>query len=381
MKLNETYMSIQPKERVLYLDLLKCLGMFIVVQGHIHTDYGWFSLPLHSFVIPLYFFLSGLTFRRSKFPNFKSFLKHRLKSLMLPYFIFSIATWCVWAGYNYIIKTDVNYLFPLLQTIFAQGSGNFLIHNVPLWFVPCLFVVECLYYFIDYLHNSKYIYAMLIIFASIGVWMINGPFSSFLILLPWSVEGAFIGILFYGTANLLTKKISLKDIKSKVVENKYISLLGIIIITIILIFTSHWNGHVSIGSDLLGKSALLFFVNAFLGIISITLFSILISSVKSDSNIFNKIMDFHYWFGRNSFYIMSTHVPIKGFLIVGLATITHLSKSFIVNDYLLAAIVFAITCILSSIAAIIVTKIKSHDEMMLNKIRLKLKAKQQSIKG
>lgn len=42
-------------KRVGYLDLLKCLGMFIVVSGHIHTNYGWFSLPIHSYVIPLFF--------------------------------------------------------------------------------------------------------------------------------------------------------------------------------------------------------------------------------------------------------------------------------------------------------------------------------------
>ena len=144
-------------ERVKYLDLLKCLGMFIVVQGHIHTNYGWFSLPLHCYVIPLYFFLSGLTFRRSKFPVFKDFVIHRLKSLMLPYAMFSVVTWLIWAAFNYISHAEVDYWSPLLQTLLAQGSGGFLVHNVPLWFVPCLFIIEIIYYWIDCLKKQSHI--------------------------------------------------------------------------------------------------------------------------------------------------------------------------------------------------------------------------------
>lgn len=205
--------QLKIKERVKYLDLLKCLGMFIVVQGHIHTHYGWFSLPLHSFVIPLYFFLSGLTFRRSKFPHFSGFIKHRLKTLIFPYVLFSIVTWGVWAAYNYVlINADIDYWGPLFQTIWAQGSGNYLVHNVPLWFVPCLFVIESMYYWIDKLKSQCQIIIVLIVCALIGVWMINGQLSGFFHKLPWSTEGAFIGVIFYGFANLLVKNISLSNV-------------------------------------------------------------------------------------------------------------------------------------------------------------------------
>lgn len=356
------------KERVKYLDLLKCLGMFIVVQGHIHTNYGWFSLPLHCYVIPLYFFLSGLTFRRNKFPQFKQFFIHRLKSLMLPYAIFSVATWGIWAIFNYLTHTQVDYWGPLIQTIFAQGSGGFLVHNVPLWFVPCLFIIEMMYYWVDHLKKQSYILFTLIACAALGAYMITGPYSSFFNLLPWSTEGAFVGILFYGLGNLLVKNISLKELEDKVTNHLIFSISTIVVLSVIVVFTAYWNGHVSIGSDLLGKSSLMFYANAIMGIITIVLFSIIISKINTNSKLFNTIMDFHYWFGRNSFYIMSTHIPIKGILIVIMATLTHKSNSFIVNDYLYAAIVFAATCALSSLASIIVIKIKKHDEAMVQKM-------------
>ena len=355
------------KERIQYLDLLKCLGMFIVVQGHIHSNYGWFSLPLHCFVIPLYFFLSGLTFRRSKFPNFIDFVKHRFKSLLVPYVMFSVVTWGIWALYNLVLNVEVNYWAPLLQTILAQGSGGFLVHNVPLWFVPCLFVIEMLYYWLDKLHNQGAILFVLVLCAIFGGWMIEGPYASFFHLLPWSIEGAFVGIVFYGVGNLLVKNISLKQIDIKVNSHKRISFISIVVISVIVVFTSYWNGHVSIGSDLLGKSVVLFFVNAFAGIISISLFSILVCSIDIKFSWYNKIMNFHYWFGRNSFYIMSTHVPIKGILIVMMASFIGKTSMFVVNDYVCCAIIFTLTCIFSSLASILVVKKKEQDEKwMLN---------------
>lgn len=355
------------KKRVKYLDLLKCLGMFIVVQGHIHTNYSWFSLPLHSYVIPLYFFLSGLTFRASKFNSFGAFVKHRLKSLMLPYAMFSVVTWCVWAVFNRVQGVEVDYWGPLLQTLLAQGSGDFLVHNVPLWFVPCLFLIEMMYYWIDRLPKKRYILLALILCAFIGVWMINGDYSYIFHLMPWSAEGAFVGVAFYGVANLMVKRISLAELEAKVLSLKGYAIFAIIILTIILVPVSYWNGKMSIGSDLLGKSPILFYFDAFVGIVTIVLFSILVCSIKTKSVLFNKLMDFHLWFGRNSFYIMATHVPVKGVLIVAIASMLNCRKYYVENDYFLFALVFTATCLISSLLSVLVVKMKKHDEKMVEK--------------
>ena len=192
------------KKRVDYLDMLKCLGMFIVVSGHIHPYYGWFSLAVHCFVIPLYFFLSGMTFKRNKFPSLWEFIKHRAKTLLLPYLMFSLVTWAFWAVFNVAYHNQVNLWAPLLQTFIAQGSGGFLVHNVPLWFLPCLFVIEVLYYMIDKLPEWANI-TVCILLSGLGACMISwwrGPF----ILLPWSIESAFVSILFYGAGNWLVKQ-------------------------------------------------------------------------------------------------------------------------------------------------------------------------------
>lgn len=354
-------------KRVAYLDMLKCLGMFIVVQGHIHPYYGWFSLPLHSFVIPLYFLLSGVTFKRSKFPNFGTFAKHRAKTLLLPYAMFSVITWIIWATFRYLTHSEVDsYWNPLIQTLIAQGSGGFLVHNVPLWFVPCLFVIESMYYFVDKLPKWANLLTC-IICAFIGTWMITGPYSDTLKLLPWSIESAFAAIIFYCAGNMLTKTWSLKEIEEKIVANKWWVILTIVVLTLVLINTAHWNGHITLGSDNMGRSPLMFYFNAFMGIISIFLFSVLMCSVKCENILWKKLMNFHLYFGKNSFYIMATHVPVKGFLMVGFAAFLHKSVPFIAKDYLWAAITFAVTCIICAILAYFIGKQKERDHAWVMK--------------
>lgn len=356
------------KGRVAYLDMLKCLGMFIVVSGHIHTSYGWFSLPIHSYVIPMFFLLSGMTFRSSKYAKFGDFIKHRMRTLMLPYAMFSVVTWVFWAAYSYITHSNIDsYWMPLLQTLLAQGSGHFLVHNVPLWFVPCLFVIEMIYYWLEKLSNSVKLVSSVVL-AVIGVMMIHVWKGAFL-LLPWSIESAFASVIFYYIGNVVVSKYGLKGIEDKVLDNKKISIVTILGLTVILIFTSHYNGHISLGSDLLGKTPFLFYFNAFIGIVTIILYAILVCSVDYKSNFAKSVLAFHLWFGRNSFYIMATHVPIKGVIMVGMAMMIGKSIKFVGNDWVCMPIVFIITCAICSLLSVWIARLKKRDEQLMTKIR------------
>lgn len=359
--------SLKPK-RVDYLDMLKCLGMFIVVSGHIHPYYGWFSLPLHGFVIPLYFLLSGMTFKRGKFPTLWAFVKHRAKTLLLPYLILSIVTWAFWAAFNVASHNQVDLWGPLLQTFIAQGSGGFLIHNVPLWFLPCLFVIEVLYYMIDKLPEWANILCCVLL-SILGACMISwwqGPF----VLLPWSIESAFVAIIFYCAGNLLVKHFGLVGIQDKVLERKWLSLAIIVILTLVMINTAHWNRHISLGSDSLGKYPPMFYVNAFMGIISTGLFSILVCSINRGNKFVNAVMNYHLWFGRNSLWIMATHVPIKGVLVLLIAKKIGKNEFFVTHDWWCMAIVFALTCAICSVLALIIVRLKKKDEQRVEKCRI-----------
>lgn len=356
------------KKRVDYLDMLKCLGMFIVVSGHIHPYYKWFSLSVHCFVIPLYFFLSGMTFKRNKFPSLWEFIKHRAKTLLLPYLMFSLVTWVFWAVFNVVSHNQVNLWGPLLQTFIAQGSGGFLVHNVPLWFLPCLFVIEVLYYMIDKL--SEWANIMVCILLSVlGACMISwwrGPF----VLLPWSMESAFVSILFYGAGNWLVKHWGLVGIQERVLSKKWLSLIIMIVLTLVMINTAHWNGHITLGSDNLGKLPPMFYLNAFMGIVTSSIFAILVCSIKRDNKLVKAVMNYHLWYGRNSLYIMATHVPVKGIIILIMAKIIGKNEYFVTHDWWCLAVVFALTCAICSVLSLIIVKWKKMDEQRVEQWRL-----------
>ena len=141
------------KKRIDYIDIAKGLGMMTIIWGHIMYA-GISNAIVYAFHIPLYFFLSGLVFSRERYASFGEFVMKRVKGLLFPYIIFSFLTWVLWAAFAYVSHAQVNsYWMRLLQTFIAQGSDGYLIHNVPLWFVTCLFVVEVAYYYLSQLKD------------------------------------------------------------------------------------------------------------------------------------------------------------------------------------------------------------------------------------
>jgi fucose 4-O-acetylase-like acetyltransferase len=125
-----------------------------------------------------------------------------------------------------------------------------------------------------------------------------------------------------------------------------------------------------LGSDLLGKFPPLFYLNAFIGIVTSGLFAVLVCSIKRDNKLINAVMNYHLWFGRNSLYIMATHVPIKGIIMVGIAKIIGKSVGFVADDWWCMAIVFVLTCAICSLLALWIGKWKKKDEQRVEKWRL-----------
>lgn len=190
--------------RLLYNDFAKGMGMLLIVWGHIRLS-GLSNAFVYSFHIPLFFALSGMVFNKSKYENFGCFIRKKVKSLLVPYFLFSIVTWAVWAGFAYLThQKDVNYLMPLMETFIAQGSGGYLVHNVPLWFVSCLFVMEMIYYFIaDF--RQIWITLLTISFAICSFCAINYCKAIDFTAIPWNIETALLGIPFFAAGHWVIK--------------------------------------------------------------------------------------------------------------------------------------------------------------------------------
>lgn len=119
------------KARILFIDIAKCIAMFLVIHNHFLMDYGngVVKIVIASFHMPLFFMLSGLTI---KTPNsYKDVLLHifnRVIRMMLPFYL-----WCfLYSGFSY------GNVFKILwgsNTTIALGGA---------WFIPCFFIADIL---------------------------------------------------------------------------------------------------------------------------------------------------------------------------------------------------------------------------------------------
>jgi len=129
-----------------YIDFAKGIGILIVVLGHASLV----GLPVHFFIysfhMPLFFVITGMLTAVTKAYDrpFKSVFLSRLRTIMLPYLIFSVIYTLIDYLELKLAPTDTKaFYFPLniKDSLTLVGSG-------PLWFLPTLFISECIYIFL-----------------------------------------------------------------------------------------------------------------------------------------------------------------------------------------------------------------------------------------
>lgn len=152
------------------------------------------------------------------------------------------------------------------------------------------------------------------------------------------------------------KKNSHNNIQKHITERKLLSWLLVVVLFVLLYFTATLNGYVTIGSNSVGNNAFLFYLNSFIGIIGMILLSVQLSVLQAHTAFFQRIMNYLKWFGRNSFYAMATHFPIKE--LVG-RFIDKLFCCDVHTDIKYAALTFIITLIINSLVVWMCCVIKS----------------------
>lgn len=127
------------KERVAWLDVAKCLGIFAVYIGHFGKDAGLIYDYVFQFHVPLFFFLAGCTRRISAGKPLDS-VKQATKNLLIPFFLFGLIYLALLALVVDSLNDTPGHLLILLKGAprnqFAAGS---------LWFLTCLWVIEVLF--------------------------------------------------------------------------------------------------------------------------------------------------------------------------------------------------------------------------------------------
>lgn len=279
-------------KRVKWVDYAKAISIFFVVLLHAGIPDPGKGL-IRVFLIPLFFFLSGIFNNPQKYPNYITFIKQKGIRILIPYFFFNFITYLFWLliGRHYGLDSEFtdNPVEPIYGILYS--TSTWMKHYVPLWFLACLFLVESMYYFVFRKiekHNVKLIFLFLFGVSGYLNYIYN-PYP-----LPWSIDIALPMIVFYGVGSLLKEPLLKMD------KNVFRYLLLSILSFAVVFLMYKVNAEVKVFINVYGNY-FYFFVGAFAGII----FSV--SALKM-LDIYLKPVRFLQFIGENTLIILALHL-------------------------------------------------------------------------
>jgi fucose 4-O-acetylase-like acetyltransferase len=182
-------------KRINWIDEAKGIAILLVIIGHTISKYTYGSLIrgiIFSFHMPLFFILSGMTYKGSlSLPQFKTATKKSIRKLLIPaLLIFLILTiYSIWLFPEQL--SDLGFYKEKIYTlIYASGvNTHFMDNEIPalgkLWFLFALVIARTLF---DYCHlyfSEMQLALVCSIFSALGI--ILGQIQC----LPFSMDIAF----------------------------------------------------------------------------------------------------------------------------------------------------------------------------------------------
>lgn len=252
------------KERFLWVDYTKLIGIYLVVLGHLQFISDSLMTWIYSFHMPLFFVLSGL-FARPDNSSFSCILKKNAQALLKPYIVFSLISYVWWLFAKFIPNCNqeelsvMDFLIqPILGVFLGEGrytSFSFPI-NTPLWFLVGLFFCRIFFQIISNSVKEKHLTLILIltnIFIIVFFALFKKPHYSI-----FSILSALLCFPFYTFGYFYNKQKNATTSKSRL----FILILLSLIVGGVL---SIYNGRVDVAKVIFGHNILLFY---FIGIIN-----------------------------------------------------------------------------------------------------------------
>ena len=224
-------------------------------------------------------------------------IQKKVKTILIPYFVFSILTYFFWFFLGRHFGEDKELAIPLLKPLvgilYSVATGEWLHFNTPLWFLTCLFIVAIIYYFISKVNKNSIRIILVFLIVLIG-YLLS---LTRLIILPWSLNISLIAIVFL-EFGFISKKLII-DFSN---QRKLVIFILLILSLLLTCFFSYVNGRIDMSSNQYGN-ILFFYLGAFFGISGTIFFSILIPKIS--------IIEF---IGKNTIIILALHGIIASFI-------------------------------------------------------------------
>lgn len=189
-----------------WIDIARAFAMIFVIFVHIgnelvanglqrDTAFNTVTTAMNPIKIPLFFMISGFLFS-VKNKSCRHFMHRELRTRLIPYLIWGSFMGIVGVAMD-LIRSGFNFSnlkkFVLSEYVLPLVRGNLI------WFVPCLFVVEVLFFCLLKISKQN----LLILSALAAVCTVAGYYLSSERVLPWKVDTALTSLQFMTFGYLL----------------------------------------------------------------------------------------------------------------------------------------------------------------------------------
>ena len=159
------------RQRIAYIDFMKCLCIMLIVMYHINHDFFNYLAPnlnnaLQAFRLPMYYFISGIFFKL--YEGFADFTRRKVNNILVPFVFFIILNFvmrCVEALLRLMIGADPIDIDPVI--LVEPFYLRYWQWTTPLWFLLSLFWVNLLFYAIH--RWIKPLWALLLVTTALSV--------------------------------------------------------------------------------------------------------------------------------------------------------------------------------------------------------------------
>jgi len=310
-------------ERINWIDIAKAVGIYLVVLGHLDITPVMRNV-IYSFHMPLFFFISGFTFKRALQLDFATLLKKKFQSLVCPYISFSIILFLFLHFVRRRLSSDPGADFSASDALIQIALGvNGEAYSTPLWFLVTLFLAELALWSI--LKINKKPWQMLVVLAMFSFGMVYEYLyqTKGVKVLPFDLNLVAYYEIFLVAGYYVSELSFWKNMQLK---NK---LLGLFLSMVLFALSLMLNSQIAEASVGIWVSV----AAAFLGIATTLFISQLIPR--------NKVLDF---VGKNTLVILALHLIAFSVLKAVCIFVLHLDISVLQNAGF-ANVVYAIATI------------------------------------
>lgn len=301
-KMNTLEIQTSKSQRFSIIDVAKGIGILFVVFAHVNFTPELLTY-IYSFHMPLFFILSGMVFNGEKYNTFFAFFKRKFYTLICPYFFYYILAMVIKFVIDIFVSGISSELFKdyglyFVQMFLAQNSS--VVVNDPLWFVPCLFVAEMLYYFLSKLEPTRRILVCVLI-SAMGWFLESGILPWNCSYIPWSIDTAMFAVTFFAIGHVFSSSVRKFFSMLKNCRFELVILVSILVACLLMLLPiCAINGKISLGSKILNNGFLVY-LSGMIGTVGILCASACLTNNR-----------FLLYCGRNSLFIMAIHTLIRG---------------------------------------------------------------------